>query len=125
MTDAQQNPEEPRKQELSAIPKPGKQGALSLPATAEQMQEVADRLASVQEMLKKLPGTIGAAVADALSRPKNASGPPVPMAAAPADIEFGKGQAMRGGGKVITEGIALPTPKAPFSKKLGTRPIKR
>lgn len=123
MTTPENNPEKPS-QELSAVPEQGKPGALALPATAEQMQEVADRLASVQEMLKKLPGTIGAAVADALSRPKNASGPPVPMAQIPGDIEFGKGQAMRGGGKVITEGVALPVPKAPPSKKLGTRPAK-
>lgn len=85
---------------------------------SEQMQQMNDRMESVRTMLEKLPGTIGAAVAQALSRPQNASGPPVPFGNLPpgGDVEFGKGQAMKIGGKVVTEGMALPEFRPPKSR---------
>jgi hypothetical protein len=92
--------------------------ALQLAQVSEQMKDMNDRLTAVGDMLKNLPGTIGKAVADALLRPKNASGPAIPLVGGLSEekVEFGKGQAMKVGGKVVTEGRALPEFRKPESK---------
>lgn len=123
--------DEPTDPTLEPLPKKKPSGELSIISQeearankqtiilmSEQVNSMHAQLASVREMLQKLPGTIGAAVANALSSrpPTNASGPPVPLVPLSGDVEFGKGQAMKIGGQIVTEGIALPTYQPPKSK---------